>query len=101
MNVSADSSKVFGYFNNLVTIFGLLSWISILTTHIFFIKARKAQGITNAMMPYTAPLGIWGSYIALGFCILIALTKGFTAFLLKKKDGSFDGKKFTEEFVTG
>jgi amino acid transporter len=52
-------------------------------------------------MPYVAPLGIWGSYIALGFCILIALTKGFTSFLLKKKDKTFDRQKFMEQFITG
>lgn len=101
MNVASDSAKVFGYFVNLVTIFGLLSWISILTTHIFFVRARRAQGLTKDKMPYTAPMGIWGSYIALAFCIVIAITKQFTAFLLKKPDGSFDSKKFTEEFVTG
>jgi amino acid permease len=52
-------------------------------------------------MAYTAPQGIWGSYIALGFCCLIALTKNFTAFLNKKPDGSLDKQKFAEEFITG
>ena len=45
MNVADDSKKVFGYFFNLVTIFGLLTWISILVTHIYFIKARRAQNV--------------------------------------------------------
>lgn len=80
MNAAEDSTKVFSYFVNLVTIFGLCSWISLLVTHIFFIKARRAQGITDAQMPYVAPLGIWGSYIGLFFCVLIALTKNFPVF---------------------
>jgi len=101
MNVSSSSAKVFGYFVNLVTIFGLLSWISILVTHIYFVRARRAQGIADKDLAYVAPLGIWGSYIALGFCILIALTKNFTAFLYRTKAGKFDTHKFTEEFVTG
>lgn len=101
MNVSSDSAKIFGYFTNLVTIFGLLSWISILVTHIWFVNARKAQGITKSQMAYVAPMGKWGSIVALTFCIIIAVTKNFNAFLFKKPDGSFDGRKFTEEFITG
>ena len=118
MNVSSDSAKgnafdtiswlilltyilVFGYFVNLTTIFGLLSWISILVTHIYFVKARKAQGILDKSMHYKAPLGIWGSYIALTFCVIIAITKNFASFLLKKPDGSFDREKFVEDFITG
>src|SRR5256885_8572947 len=34
MNISASSKVVFGYLVNLVTIFGILTWISILVTHI-------------------------------------------------------------------
>jgi yeast amino acid transporter len=85
----------------MVSIFGLLSWISILISHVFFVKARRVQGITKTSMAYVAPLGIAGSMVALVFCCVIAITKNFTAFLLKKPDGSFDTVKFTEEFVTG
>ncbi|KAI1194844.1 amino acid permease [Nemania serpens] len=81
LNVSDDSKDVFGYFVNVTTILGLLSWISILVTHISFVRARKAQGLTNDMMPYTAPLGIWGSYVALFICVLVAITKNFDAFI--------------------
>ncbi|KAI1313633.1 amino acid permease [Xylaria venustula] len=81
LNVSDDSKDVFTYLVNVTTILGLLSWISILVTHIWFVRARKAQGLTKEMMPYTAPLGIWGSYIALFICVLVALTKNFDAFI--------------------
>jgi amino acid transporter len=80
MNVADDSVKVFGYFVNLVSIFGLLTWISLLVTHIYFVKARRAQGITDDQMPYVAPFGLIGSYIACFFCCLIALTKNFDVF---------------------
>jgi yeast amino acid transporter len=92
LNVSDDSRKVFKYFVNLVTIFGLLTWISILVAHIFFVRARKAQGIPESALAFKAPLGIWGSYGALAFCILIALTKNFPAFV---------GKFNTADFITG
>ncbi|KAM0812497.1 putative Dicarboxylic amino acid permease [Seiridium cardinale] len=94
MNVSDDSKKVFGYFVNLTTIFGLLTWISILTTHIWFRRARKAQNIPDSVMPYVAPLGLWGSYLALFLCILIALTKNYDVFI-----GDFNANYPT--FITG
>jgi amino acid transporter len=93
MNVSNDSKKVFSYFVNLNTIFGLLSWIAILVTHIYWCRARKAQDVTNEMLPYAAPLGVWGSYGALFMCILIALCKNFEVFT--------DGNWNTASFVTG
>ncbi|KAF2200658.1 dicarboxylic amino acid permease [Delitschia confertaspora ATCC 74209] len=99
MNVSDDSKVVFGYFVNLVTIFGLLTWISILVTHIFFVRARKAQGLTKEKMPYTAPFGIVGSYIALFFCIIIAFTKNFNVFTYDKAYGNFDYKNFITGYL--
>jgi amino acid transporter len=96
MNVADDSKIVFGYFVNLTTIFGLLSWISLLVSHIFFVRARRAQGITPDQMAYTAPFGLIGSYVALFFCVLIALTKNFNVFT-RGKYGKFD----TKNFVTG
>lgn len=92
LNVADDSRAVFLYFVNLVTIFGLLTWISILVAHIYFVRARKVQGIPESALAFKAPLGAWGSYGALAFCILIALTKNFTAFV-----GTFK----TAEFITG
>lgn len=81
MNVSSNSKVVFGYFVNLTTIFGLLTWISILVTYIFFLRARRAQAIPDSAMPYTAPQGIIGTAVALFFCCLIALTKNFDVFI--------------------
>ncbi|KAI5919927.1 dicarboxylic amino acid permease [Camillea tinctor] len=94
LNVADDAKDVFNYFVNLVTIFGILTWISILVTHIWFVRARRAQGLSNEMMPYCAPLGIWGSYGALFMCILIALTKNYDVFV-----GDFSTKYKT--FITG
>lgn len=67
LSVSTSSKTVFGYFVNLVSIFGLLTWISILVSHIYFVRARNAQGVDPASMRYRSPFGLWGSYIALAF----------------------------------
>lgn len=100
LNVADDSRKVFGYFVNLVTIFGLLTWISILVAHIYFVKARRAQGITNSQLAYTAPFGLYGTYFALVFCIIIAIFKNFDVFVHVK--GRENGEKFDYvNFITG
>jgi amino acid transporter len=81
LNVADDSRNVFLYFVNVVTILGLLTWISILVAHIGFVRARKSQGIPKTALAFTAPFGAVGSYIALFFCIIIALTKNFNVFI--------------------
>jgi amino acid transporter len=80
MNVSSDSTVVFGYFVNVATILALLTWTSILVTHIYWMRARKAQNIPNSVLPYYSPFGLWGSYVAVFFCIILALTKNFDVF---------------------
>ena len=98
MVVSSDSKDVFSYFVNLTTIFGILAWCSLLVTHMFFVKARKAQNITNDQMPYVAPQGYWGSLITLIFCVIIALTKNFYVFI--HQDGvDFDYKNFITGYL--
>jgi len=105
MNAADDAKTVFTYFVNLTTIFGLLSWISLLVSHIFFVRARRAQGITNDQLAYTAPFGLIGSYIALFFCCLIALTKNFPVFTKDPKGpppkgyGNFDYKNFITGYL--
>ncbi|PGH07292.1 AAT family amino acid transporter [Blastomyces parvus] len=100
MNVSDDSKVVFGYFVNLVTIFGLLTWISILVTHIYFIRARNAQGVPESSLAFKAPFGKYGSYGALAFCILITLTKNYEVFVHNpEKYGNFDYKNFITAYI--
>ena len=99
MNVSNDSKTVFGYFVDLVTIFGLLAWISLLVTHIHFINARKAQNVPEHELAYKSPFGKTGAYIALAFCILIALTKSYDVFTHNPKWGNFNYKKFITAYL--
>ncbi|KAM5448775.1 amino acid transporter [Microsporum audouinii] len=100
LNVSDDSKVVFGYFVNLVTMFGLLSWISILVTHIYFIRARQAQNVPETSLSFKAPFGATGSYGALAFCCLIAITKSFNVFVHDPKTyGNFDYKNFITSYL--
>ncbi|PLB39501.1 dicarboxylic amino acid permease agtA [Aspergillus candidus] len=99
MNVSSDSKEVFGYFVDLVTIFGLLTWISLLVTHIYFVRARKAQQVPESDLAYKAPFGIAGSYGALAFCILISFTKSYDCFTRNEDWGTFDYKTFITAYL--
>jgi amino acid transporter len=101
MNVSNDSRVVFNYFVNMVTIFGLLTWISILVSHIYFVRARRAQNIPDTEVAFVAPLGIWGSAGALFVCILVSIFKGYSVFVHSDVTGGDYGRFDYKNFITG
>jgi amino acid transporter len=81
LNVSSSAAKVFGWFVNLVSTFGALTWMAILYSHIRFMKALEVQGKSRDTLPYKAPFQPWGSWFALGSTIIITFFKGFDTFL--------------------
>ncbi|KZV99166.1 hypothetical protein EXIGLDRAFT_726231 [Exidia glandulosa HHB12029] len=81
LNLATSSAKVFGYFVNLVSSFGAITWMCIAFCHIRFMKALKAQGISRNDIPYKAPFQPWGSWFALVATAIITFFKGFDAFL--------------------
>ncbi|KAJ0312317.1 hypothetical protein COL516b_001393 [Colletotrichum fioriniae] len=83
MNVAKSSSQVFGYLVSLVTVFGTLNWVSVLTSYICFTRGMKAQGIPRSLMQYRGPLQPYGSYFALLVTILVVLFNGYNAFIPK------------------
>lgn len=94
MNVSSDSKVVFGYFVNLVTIFGLLAWVSIFVAHLYFRRALKAQSVDPKELAFKSPMGIYGSWFGLVFCIIVCFTKNFKVFI-----GGFDYKNFITGYL--
>ena len=100
MNVSNDSKAIFTYFINCITVFGLIVWVCILASHINFIRACRAQGIPEGHLKYRAPLGIWGSWGALVFCVLVTFTKNFAVFVYNPTTGQhFDYKNFITGYI--
>jgi len=95
MSVSSGSAKVFNYFVNVVSIFGVLSWICILITYICFDRAVRAQGVDKSTFAYVAPFQPYGAWFALFFCCLLALIKNFTVFL----GHEFDYKTFITGYI--
>ena len=101
MNVSTASRTVFTYFVNLMTTFGMLCWISILVSHIYFVRARRAQGVLDSDLHFKAPFGIYGSYVALAFFSLMVLTKNFNTFVHSSVAGGSYGSFDYKDFITG
>ncbi|KAG7664239.1 DIP5 [[Candida] subhashii] len=96
MTVSSGAAEVFGYFVNVVSLTGLIAWSCVLTIHIRFMKALKAQGYDrNTALAYRSPFQPWGSYLALSICILVIFIKNFTVFL----GDSFAYKSFITGYI--
>ncbi|KAM6534654.1 hypothetical protein FALCPG4_004280 [Fusarium falciforme] len=94
MSISAGSQTTFQYLSNVVSVFAILAWVSILVTHIFFCRAIKAQRIDSAYIPYRAPFGVMGSYVAVTFFAILALTQGINSFVLE-----FDYRGFIVTYI--
>jgi len=71
---SAEKGKVFGWLLALSGLGYFFVWGSICASHIRMRLAWKVQGMDLALIPYKAPLGIWGSALGmfLNFICLIA-----------------------------
>ncbi|RDW60145.1 hypothetical protein BP5796_11751 [Coleophoma crateriformis] len=99
ISAKAGAFKTFQYFISLVTIFGLLTWISILVSHIYFIRARRAQNIPDSALAYVSPFGLRGSIGALMFACLIGVFNGWADFTHSPTTGGFDWKNFIVNYI--
>jgi len=77
---------VFGWFVNLVSTFGAITWMCIAYSHIAFMRALKAHGMSRDELPYRAPFQPWGSWFALISTGVVRLFKGFDTFIPFTKD---------------
>ena len=98
MSVSLGSFHTFQYFVQLVTIFGILTWISILISHIYFVRARKAQGIPDTALAYVSPFGIRGSFAALIFACIVTFFNGWASFV-HTDDSKFNHSDFIVDYL--
>ena len=101
LNVSTGSAIVFTYFTNIVTVFGMLSWLALLSTHVFFVHARRAQQVADIELRYKAPLGIFGSYFGIFAIIILILVKNFSVFVYSDVAGGTYGDFDFKSFITG
>ncbi|KAJ4307086.1 lysine permease [Collariella sp. IMI 366227] len=81
LNLSTDGGKVFNWLLNISGVAGLTTWASTCLSHLYFMRALKAQGISREELPYVSRFQPYTAYYGLFFNVLIALTQGFTAFI--------------------
>lgn len=94
INLASDGAKAFGYLSSTVTMFGGLMWWGMLLTHIRFMKACKAQGISRESLPHRSPLQPYASYVAFFIVNLVLFFKGFPGFI-----GGFDWRSFITNYI--
>jgi yeast amino acid transporter len=102
MCIKLTAFATFQYFVSLVTIFGILTWISILISHIYFVRARQAQGIPDTALAYVSPFGVRGSMAALIFACIITFFNGWANFvhgLTNTKEPKFDYSHFITDYL--
>jgi amino acid transporter len=100
MSIRLSAFRTFQYFVSLVTIFGILTWISILISHIYFVRARRAQGIPDTALPYVSPFGIRGSWAALIFACVITFFNGWADFVHGlTEETKFNHKNFIVDYL--
>ena len=88
LNVSGSTADVLTWFINLVTSSGIINYVVITTTYVFFYRAIKAQKINRSELPYCGYLQPYGTWLALLYFVAVLGANGYTVFL----PGSFDVK---------
>ncbi|EPQ25944.1 uncharacterized protein PFL1_06399 [Pseudozyma flocculosa PF-1] len=95
MSLSNDALTVFYWFVDLTAAGVLVSWSVILFNHIRLKRAMKVQGIPFSCLPWNAGWTYHSSHVALGFCILILLTNGYSVFTT----GGWDAATFVSAYL--
>ena len=66
LQVGNGSSKVLSWLVNLITAGGVINYIVMTITYIFFYRATQAQGMDRKSFPYTGWFQPYSAYIGLG-----------------------------------
>ncbi|BGP52147.1 hypothetical protein JCM10450v2_008118 [Rhodotorula kratochvilovae] len=91
---STSAGKVFGYFANMTSVCGLLTWCGICYTYIQWHKGLKEQNIDRTLLPYRAPLQPFLAYFGMIFSAIVLLFNGWSVFL----KGNWDSSTFVTSY---
>jgi amino acid transporter len=89
MNVSNNSSLVFGWLVNITTVSGLIGWVVIEFTYLRFWRALRVQGYERRDLPYQSPGQPYVAWITMVLVSVILLTSGMCI-------GRFDQRACTD-----
>lgn len=80
LQVGNGSSVVLGWLINIVTAGGVITYIVMGITYIFFYRACKAQGVDRKLFPYCGWFQPWSGYLGTAWMITIVFTYGYSSF---------------------
>ena len=80
LQVSNASNKVLTWLINLVTAGGIIDYIVMTVTYIFFYRACQAQGLDRSTLPYRGRFQPYCAYIALVWMVIIVFCYGYSSF---------------------
>lgn len=80
LQVSNGSQVVLHWLINLVTSGGVITYIVMAITYIFFHRACKAQGIDRRTFPYYGYFQPYGAYLGLAWMIMIVTCYGYSSY---------------------
>ncbi|GAB7338909.1 hypothetical protein MBLNU457_5590t1 [Dothideomycetes sp. NU457] len=81
LSVSSGSQTVLTWLINLITAGGVIDYIVMTVTYLFFYRALKAQGIDRASLPYTGWFQPYCAWISLVWMVFIVGCYGYSSFL--------------------
>src|SRR5260370_37399878 len=71
LDVSSGSGKVFGWFTNMTSIAGLMTWFGINFTYWRFYQGMKTQGFDRSKLPFTSNLQPFAAWYAMIWILII------------------------------
>lgn len=92
LSVSNGANNVFTWFQNLVSLAQLLTWVSILIAYIQFRKALIAQGVDRNTLVFKSRFQPYSAYIGLAYFMIIIIFNGFSVFI--------NGNWSVDDFIT-
>lgn len=92
MSVRDGASTVFGYFANMTSIAGMVTWFCIGIMYLRFHKAMKVQGMSRDVLPYQSWLQPFCGYWTVSSTFVVMLFSGWSIFL--------NGNWSTSDFIT-
>jgi len=96
MSVTSGSSKVFGWFANLTSVAGLMTWFGIGITYVRFYAGMKAQGYDRTKLPYHHWMQPFAGYYVIVATFVICLFSGFNLFI----KGGWDTAGFITQYLS-
>ncbi|KAF5014080.1 hypothetical protein F66182_15067 [Fusarium sp. NRRL 66182] len=95
LSLGSNSSVAFGWFVNIATIAGLISWIIIEITFLRFYYGLKVQGISRDRLPYKSPFQPYMAWMTIISLVIITLTSGYSVFL----NGHWNTQSFLVSYI--